>query len=201
MTFPTVRRKRPSDVEACVAGLREVHEHDQYPWRWPTDPAAWLQPAESTMAAWVATEPAPPDPDPDSQTGADSMSSPGAGAGAERIVGHVVLRRAAGHRDGEALAAATGLDPAGLALIARLWTLPAARGRGTGRRLLAAASDEARARGLRPMLDVVSVNKGAIVLYESEGWTRVGSRPFALADGDTTDLYYYLAPADRPERT
>ena len=195
-----MRRKRPSDVEACVAGLREVHEHDQYPWHWPRDPAAWLQPAESTMAAWVATEPAPPDPDspPDTDSatdpGPDSKTSPGAGIGAERIVGHVVLRRAAGHQDGEALAATTGLDPAGLALIARLWTLPSARGRGTGRRLLAAASDEARARGLRPMLDVVSVNKGAIVLYESEGWTRVGSRPFALADGETTDLYYYLAP-------
>lgn len=31
--------------------LREVHERDGYPDRWPADPAAWLEPSE---AAWVA---------------------------------------------------------------------------------------------------------------------------------------------------
>lgn len=167
-----------------MAGLRQVHEHDRYPWTWPEDPAGWLQPADSTVAAWVAIEPDEP----------DEPAGTGAGPVVGRVVGHVVLRRAAGHHDGEAVAATTGLDPAGLGLVARLWVLPSARGQGTARRLLAAASDEAAARGLRPMLDVVSSSKEAIVLYESEGWTRVGSRDFVFADGETTELYYYLGP-------
>lgn len=45
------------------------------------------------------------------------------------------------------------------------------------------------------MLDVVSTSKEAIALYEAEGWTRVGARPFVFPDGEpTTELYYYLAP-------
>ncbi|NUT21159.1 MAG: GNAT family N-acetyltransferase [Hamadaea sp.] len=34
-------------VAACVEALREVHEADAYPIRWPADPVAWLSPADA----------------------------------------------------------------------------------------------------------------------------------------------------------
>ncbi|RRQ27818.1 GNAT family N-acetyltransferase [Rhodococcus sp. Eu-32] len=48
-----VRPRENSDLPECVRALREVHESDGYPDRWPDDPATWLTPAE-TDAAWVA---------------------------------------------------------------------------------------------------------------------------------------------------
>ncbi len=35
----------------CVRALREVHDRDRYPDRWPADPIVWLEP---DRAAWVA---------------------------------------------------------------------------------------------------------------------------------------------------
>jgi GNAT superfamily N-acetyltransferase len=48
-----VRPREDSDLPECVRALREVHESDGYPDRWPDDPEAWLAPS-GTDAAWVA---------------------------------------------------------------------------------------------------------------------------------------------------
>ena len=48
-----IRPREPADLPACVAALREVHERDGYPQRWPLDPHSFLTPAGLT-AAWVA---------------------------------------------------------------------------------------------------------------------------------------------------
>lgn len=46
-----IRERRDVDLPECVRALREVHDRDRYPDRWPTDPTAWLEP---DRAAWVA---------------------------------------------------------------------------------------------------------------------------------------------------
>ncbi len=48
-----VRPRNPADVPGCVESLREVYKADDYPHRWPQDPAGWLTP-ENMVAAWVA---------------------------------------------------------------------------------------------------------------------------------------------------
>ncbi|MER0483897.1 GNAT family N-acetyltransferase [Streptomyces sp. Edi2] len=48
-----IRKRRDTDLDACVALLAEVHTHSGYPHHWPDDPARWLAP-DSLTAAWVA---------------------------------------------------------------------------------------------------------------------------------------------------
>ncbi|SDT79257.1 GNAT family N-acetyltransferase [Actinoplanes derwentensis] len=48
-----IRERSESDLVACVAVLRRVHEADGYPLNWPADPAGWLAPPE-LLCAWVA---------------------------------------------------------------------------------------------------------------------------------------------------
>jgi GNAT superfamily N-acetyltransferase len=67
------------------------------------------------------------------------------------------------------------LDVRDPAEIAHLWVLPDRQRRGIGRRLLAAAIDEARRRRL-PSLEIDS-DPNAVVFYEACGARRVGSRP------------------------
>lgn len=71
--------------------------------------------------------------------------------------------------------------------LARLYSLsvdPAMRGAGLGSRLLAAAEDDARARGASAMrLEVRSDNAGAIALYRRHGYRHMGNRESYYADG------------------
>ncbi|HTZ43602.1 MAG TPA: GNAT family N-acetyltransferase [Jatrophihabitans sp.] len=48
-----LRPRSAADLPACVAALREVHERDGYPQRWPVDPPGWLDPP-GLAGAWVA---------------------------------------------------------------------------------------------------------------------------------------------------
>ncbi|MBP1474912.1 GNAT family N-acetyltransferase [Frateuria sp. MAH-13] len=71
--------------------------------------------------------------------------------------------------------------------LARLYsiaTAPAARGRGLGGTLLAAAEDAARARGCRGMrLEVRMDNTAAMALYERAGYRRIGRYAGYYEDG------------------
>jgi GNAT superfamily N-acetyltransferase len=49
-----VRPRRSDDLPACVELLRQIHERDRYPVHWPTDPVAFLTPADE-LVTWVAT--------------------------------------------------------------------------------------------------------------------------------------------------
>jgi GNAT superfamily N-acetyltransferase len=49
-----IRRRVSADLPACVGLLRQVHERDRYPLNWPTDPVAFLTPADE-LVTWVAT--------------------------------------------------------------------------------------------------------------------------------------------------
>ncbi|HET7410995.1 MAG TPA: GNAT family N-acetyltransferase, partial [Paracoccaceae bacterium] len=78
--------------------------------------------------------------------------------------------------DGRLLAAGRGIVNMGLVEIRGLWVEPALRGRGIGRRLLAAIEAEAARRGcIRAALD--SYSWQAPGFYERAGWRR-----FAVLD-------------------
>lgn len=80
--------------------------------------------------------------------------------------------------------------------LARLYsiaTAPAARGRGLGARLLAAAEAAARARGCRALrLEVRVDNPAAIGLYERAGYRRIGAYAGYYDDG--ADAWRYEKP-------
>jgi GNAT superfamily N-acetyltransferase len=165
-----IRARRRDDIGACVALLADVHAADGYPMYWPADPPNWLAP-DNMLAAWVAEH-------------------------EHALLGHVALCSAVGESAAPLWSAAYGLAPEHIAAVARLFVSPSARGRGLGAALLAKACAEARARGLRPALEVLDHDRGAIALYERTGWRRVASAPtpWALASGGQAVLHYYIAP-------
>ncbi len=166
-----IRPRCPADLPACVAALAEVHDADGYPARWPADPAGWLD-VDNTLSAYVACE-------------------------RQDVVGHLALVTATrGPGSLPAPVAAIGVAPQHLAMVARLFVTPAARGRGVASALLATAREEASSRGLAPMLDVVESGRTAIRLYERLGWQQLGSEPagWTLPDGQRPIVHYYLAP-------
>jgi len=165
-----LRSKNVLDLEQCVQLLRDVHAHDGYPSRWPTDPRRFVTPPYED-SAWVAVHD-------------------------DEIVGHIALHR---HDSDPALAPAsraTGLDVNDLAVIARLLVAPARRRQGVGAALLAQATTAAYQRGWRPVLDVAQHYAGAIALYEACGWTRgEAALTIELAGGHTLDSWLYLGPS------
>lgn len=174
MTPPTMRSRDEADLPECVELLRQVHRLDGYPVHWPEDAAAWLTP-RNLLAAWVVVR--------------DGT-----------VVGHALLRGAPGTTGAEPIAAATGVPPDRTALIARLFVAPSARRDGVAARLLEAATNEARARGLLLALDVVGSHSAPIALYERAGWRRVATVAWTPAVGDEEQpLHCYVAPARRSD--
>src|SRR5262245_8767205 len=166
-----IRVRRRDDVARCVEVLAAVHTADGYPLLWPADPSVWLTPA-NLRRAWVAEDDG-------------------------HLVGHVALCNAVGDAAAPLWSAAFGLPPELLAVIAKLFVAPGARGRGVGAALLAHACAEAGRQGLRPALEVLAHDQNAIALYEGTGWRRMASVTASWArasDGQAMPLYYYLAP-------
>ena len=154
--------------------MRRTHEVDGYPRYWPAKPAQFLRAGRETDA-WVA------------------VLDDG------HLAGQVALHDASGEPVVELARAATGLEPAGLAVLARLLVDPEVRGRGAGRALVRTAVARAHATGRRPVLDVLEETPGPIALYESEGWERLGRttldlRPFGYGDVRPLRLWVYLGP-------
>lgn len=169
--------RREHDLAACIRALVEVHATDQYPTRWPADPAAWLSPAPF-LAAWVARV---------TRRSADAC-------------GHIALSGVVDGAGDDAGGAPwlvdSGLPAARLAEVGRLFVAPDARGLGLGARLLEAACAEARRRGLRPALKVLDHDRAAMALYDRAGWRRVATveTPWVVADPSMALLHYYLGP-------
>lgn len=172
MSADAIRARRPDDLATCVAILRLVHERDDYPVRWPADPAGWLA-RDDELAAWVAQR--------DGQ-----------------VVGHAVLRPASGTDAAEPVAEATGVPVDRIALLARLFVAADARRGGVAGRLIEVVLAEARRRDLLLALDVVGDHNGAVALYERLGWRRVATINASwmpVVDGEGTPLHCYIAPA------
>ncbi|MFB7737236.1 GNAT family N-acetyltransferase [Streptomyces sp. NPDC056112] len=140
-----IRPRTDSAVETCVRLLEEVHQCDGYPVNWPDQPDEWLSQA-SLLEAWVA------------ELGG-------------RLVGHVSLsRNSEGDLAPGLWSERNGTNKALTAVVSRLFVAPQARGYGIGALLVGQAVQEARRRGLHPVLDVVASDTAAAALYERLGW-------------------------------
>ena len=103
----------------------------------------------------------------------------------DAVVGHVAVGR-----DDDIVGTASVSSLA----IMRLFVAPAARGRGVGAALLAAAVDFVRANASRPVLTVADSGDTAIRLYERAGWRRIGERraEWQEPDGRHPTVYDYV---------
>lgn len=164
-----IRPRTDADVARCARLARHVHTLDGYPAYLPDDDLTAFVVTPGALGAWVA----------------ELRSS---------VAGHVALHP----RSSDAVMAMAsenlGAPPQRLAVVARLLVGPGFRGQGIGRLLLRAASEEAWARGLWPVLDVAEALRGAIALYESCGWVRVGEVKVPLPDERDLEEFVYVAP-------
>jgi GNAT superfamily N-acetyltransferase len=163
-----VRPRTEADVENCVRLTEAVRVADGYPAHVAGSLRDFLV-SRDALAVWVA------------QRG-------------DAIVGHVSLHS----RSADAVVALAterlGHPADRLGVVARLLVAPDARRRGLGRTLLNTAADEARARGLWPILDVATTHRAAIRLYEACGWVRAGVVTAKLRDGAELEEIVYLSP-------
>jgi len=144
----TIRPRLDGDLAACADLVREVHAVDRYPRYLPADISSFLNPADS-YGCWIA-----------------ELN--------EEAAGHVALVARGLPATMEVAASVLGRPAGQLAVVARLFVSPRARGQGAGRLLLETATAQARSRGLHPVLDVDTELPTAIALYESAGWSRAG---------------------------
>jgi ribosomal protein S18 acetylase RimI-like enzyme len=149
-----IRERQALDIVDCVQALFQVHQVDKYPTNWPADPVRWMTPAD-VLQAWVAV------------------------TNQATIVGHVMLRPAAG--DGR------------VASVSRLFVVPDAQGSGLAVDLLRRARVWAAAKGLKLSLEVDDSRAAAIALYERTGWRRTNSTKadWTTPDGEPITLHHY----------
>jgi ribosomal protein S18 acetylase RimI-like enzyme len=164
-----IRPRIDDDLDACEALARATHAHDGYPAYVRNDDFRTFVARPGALAAWVA-------------------ELEGA------IAGHVALHRRTTEPAMHLISSRLGLSPEQVGVIARLIVAPNVRRRGLGIALLQAATDEARARNLEPILDVVTRHEAAIGLYDNAGWLRVGSVTLVLPDGSKLEEHVYRAP-------
>ncbi|MBF9069328.1 GNAT family N-acetyltransferase [Streptacidiphilus fuscans] len=189
-----LRPRTATDLDACVRVLSEVHRQDGYPQDWPDLPAAWLTPRRM-LAAWVATVERDAVEPGTVERGAVASSAVN-GVGGLEIAGHVALSASGPGDSAPALwSRATGRPEAEAALVKRLFVGPAGRGLGAGALLLAQATDEARRRGLHPVLDVVTTGTSAVALYERAGWSLLGTVEQQWEPGRYVPVHCYAAPS------
>jgi GNAT superfamily N-acetyltransferase len=169
---PTVRRRSGRELAAAARLLRLVHYDGPYPVHWPDAPRAWLD-HEGVTGAWVAER-------------------------LGELLGHVAISQVGlDEVSGERWREMTGRDPATLGAVTRLFVRPSARGRGIGTTLLDVAVEGIRAGGRLPVLEVVSVSREAIGLFEGQGWRLLDVRSW----GDRTStmrLYCFALPGPGP---
>ena len=165
-----VRPRLPSDMDACVSLLRQLHEHDSYPLAWPADPRAWLR-GNRQVKAWVAVRE-------ETMCGHVALTSPRSGAAATRVWEKSL------HVPGPSLLS-----------ISLLFVAPQARGHGIGGRLLDTALAAARAQGAAPVLEVITLNRPAIALYQARGWRRIGSVRYDWLPHTEQSLLFVAPPA------
>ena len=164
-----IRPRLQLDMDACVSILRQLHEHDNYPLTWPADPHAWLCGNRQVMA-WVASRD-------------------------EIICGHVALMvPRAGAAATRAWEMSLRAGQSGLLSVTLLFVSPQARGCGIGGRLLDTALTAARARGAAPVLEVITLNRQAIALYQAQGWRRIGSVHYDWLPQDERSLLFAAPP-------
>jgi ribosomal protein S18 acetylase RimI-like enzyme len=169
---PVVRIRRSDDIKGCAAVLREVYATDGYPVEGVTDAEAWLFP-DGLLEAWVAVD-------------------------SGQILGHAAICEPRGEDAAEMLIEQTGISEREIAVVARLFVAPAARGRSLGQALAAAAMEYATVHDLRVVFDVMTKDHAAIRLYERLGCIRLGTAVHKFGEGQEVEAYCYVAPGAMP---
>lgn len=165
-----VRQRADGDVEECVRILAEVHARDGYPVNWPDRPGEWLS-RGPVLGSWVA-------------------GLHGA------LAGHVSLSRGGEDDLAPALfSERTGAERGSTAVVGRLFVAPRARGHRIGALLIGRAVQEARRRGLHPVLDVVASDTAATALYERLGWELMATVEQRWSPHQTVAVHCYAAPS------
>ena len=91
-------------------------------------------------------------------------------------------------------AGALGQPADRLGVVARLLVHPDHRRLGAGAALLARAAEQAVSMGLWPILDVVQELPAAILMYEKQGWLRLGKVTVTFGTDVTIREFVYVAP-------
>lgn len=79
------------------------------------------------------------------------------------------------------------------AVVSRLFVAPQARGHGIGALLIRQAVEEARRRGLHPVLDVVVSDTAAAALYERLGWELMATVEQRWSPSQLVAIHCYAA--------
>ena len=163
-----LRERVDADLDACVQLARVVHELDRYPIQLPDDLRSFIATPDA-LAAWVVEEDG-------------------------EIIGHVALRPRSSPVVMATASEALGLPADRLGVVARLLVSPRHRRHGLGQSLLEVACRNAHARGLWPILDVVTGREAAIGLYERCGWVLAGQVTVRWRDRPEVEELVYLGP-------
>ena len=164
-----LRERSDADLDACALVVADVRRSDGYPPFLPGNDFVRLLTEPPPIVAYVATA-------------------------ADDVVGHVALHRSTGAEAVALVCESLAVDPAQLGVVARLFAAVGRRREGIGRLLLDAATAAAESRGLVPMLDVWVELRAAIAMYESAGWTRLGTVNVVLPSGPH-DVDVFVAPS------
>lgn len=155
MSGVQIRPTIPADLDALADVLVEVHAADGYPVEGVDDPRAWVTLSDS-IGQWTALLEGRP-------------------------VGHVALLWPNPGDGGPGLLTEQqGVPLSRIAVLARLFVSPTARGRSAARRLMDAALGRARCKDLKVVLDVMAKDGRAIELYRSSGWQLLGELDHAV---------------------
>ncbi|MBD0843273.1 GNAT family N-acetyltransferase [Streptomyces sp. TRM68416] len=163
-----IRPRTDDDIAEAATALVAVHATDGYPVEGVDDPEAWLTPPD-LLGAWVAVLD-------------------------QQVVGHVALSRPHGE-DAVRLYVEQSQEPeTRVAVLARLFVHPEARGHSLGEQLVREATQHAYGQGLRLVGDVMTKDKAAIRLYERLGCQIIGSTMHTYGNGEEIPAVCFVAP-------
>ena len=153
---PGIRRRRDRDLSTCVRLVRRAFFEGQFPGLHDLDPRDWLS-GPDVMSAWLAERDG-------------------------EVAGHVAISQV-GLDTASALRwrEVTGRDPSELLAVSRLFVRPRFRGQGIAASLVDVAVADIRARGLVPVLEVVTTSSLAPSYSRDHGWRLRSTEP--LPDG------------------
>lgn len=145
-----IRPTIPAELDALAHVLVDVYEADGYPVEGVDDPKSWLE-LPNPIGQWTALRNGSP-------------------------IGHVAVLRPSPTDGAPALLEEQqGVNLVDIAVVARLFVAPNARGGGVGNELLGKAERAAHLHGYRLVLDVLDKDRAAIAMYKARGWAALGA--------------------------
>lgn len=169
MKTTEVRPTVPSDLDSLGAALLEVHALDGYPVEGADSPKDWVAVA-NPLGQWTALLNQEP-------------------------VGHAALMSVSAKDVAPRLLMDRDDIPLDrMAVLARVFVAPAARGNRLARQLVSAAHVAANTMSRRLVLDVMRKDQSAIALYSSLGWEILGPFEYKYSMGASAPALAMAAP-------